>query len=71
MVDQNYQFQELSQLRWAGVRVVDRFVWEAISPEQAIEAAQTLDVIYSFTRAEQQRYHEWYYDTVDTVRVPS
>jgi glycosyltransferase involved in cell wall biosynthesis len=58
MVDQNYQFEELDRLRRAGVRVVGRFVWEAISPEQALEAAQTLDVIYSFTRAEQERYRE-------------
>jgi len=58
MVDQNYQFEKLSRLRRADVRVVGRFVWEAISPEQALEAAQTLDVIYSFTRAEQERYRE-------------
>lgn len=58
MVDQNYQFTELATLRRRGVRLIGRFVWEAISPERAREAVEVFDVIYSFTRAEQERYRE-------------
>jgi glycosyltransferase involved in cell wall biosynthesis len=58
MVDQNYQFEGLDQLRRAGVRVIGRYVWESITPEQVLQAAMTLDVIYAFTHAEQQRYRD-------------
>ena len=33
MFDQNYQFDEIAQLRRAGVRTIGRFVWEHFSDE--------------------------------------
>ena len=56
--DQNYQFAELTALRNAGVRTIGRFVWEHFSSEHVEGARQAFDVVFSFTRAEQQRYAE-------------
>jgi 1,2-diacylglycerol 3-alpha-glucosyltransferase len=56
MCDQNDQFAEIGALRETGVRTVGRFVWEHFAPEHAEPAKGAYDVIYSFTRAEQQRY---------------
>ena len=52
LVDQNYQFDALSALRRAGVRVLGRFVWESVREQDVHQAASAMDVVYSFTRAE-------------------
>jgi glycosyltransferase involved in cell wall biosynthesis len=54
--DQNYQFEEIARLRATGVRTVARFVWEAFAPEHVPEASEALDVIYSLTACERERY---------------
>lgn len=54
--DQNDQFDEIGALRADGVRTIGRFVWEHFAPEHAEPAKGAYDVIYSFTRAEQERY---------------
>ena len=54
--DQNDQFDEIAGLRAVGVRTIGRFVWEHFAPEHAEPAKAAYDVIYSFTRAEQERY---------------
>ncbi|HEX2128200.1 MAG TPA: glycosyltransferase family 4 protein [Solirubrobacterales bacterium] len=54
--DQNDQFDEIASLRDAGVRTIGRFVWETFAPEHVEPAKRAYDVIYSFTRAEQERY---------------
>jgi 1,2-diacylglycerol 3-alpha-glucosyltransferase len=56
LCDQNDQFAEIAALRRAGVRTIGRFVWEHFAPEHAGPAREAYDVIYSFTRAEQDRY---------------
>ncbi len=38
------------------MRTIGRFVWEHFAPEDAAPARDAYDVIYSFTRAEQDRY---------------
>jgi 1,2-diacylglycerol 3-alpha-glucosyltransferase len=54
--DQNDQFAEIGSLRRAGVRPIGRFVWESFAPDDAGPAREAYDVIYSLTRAEQERY---------------
>jgi 1,2-diacylglycerol 3-alpha-glucosyltransferase len=54
--DQNYQLTEIARLRRSGVRTVGRFVWEAFSPHHVPAAIEAMDVIYSLTRAERERY---------------
>jgi len=54
--DQNYGFEGIAALRRSGVRTVGRFVWEQFSAEHVAGAKEALDVIYSLTRCEQQRY---------------
>ena len=54
--DQNYQFEELATLRGAGVRTVGRFVWEHFSEEHVEGAQRAFEIVYSFTRVEQERY---------------
>jgi glycosyltransferase involved in cell wall biosynthesis len=54
--DQNYQFAEIARLRAAGVRTLARFVWEAFSPDHVAEAREALDVVYSLTACERERY---------------
>jgi glycosyltransferase involved in cell wall biosynthesis len=56
MCDQNDQFEEIAALRAAGVRTIGRFVWESFAPADAGPARDAYDLIYSFTRAEQERY---------------
>jgi 1,2-diacylglycerol 3-alpha-glucosyltransferase len=58
LCDQNYQFEELAELRRSGVRTVGRFVWEHFSAEHVPGATEAFDVVYSFTRAERERYAE-------------
>jgi 1,2-diacylglycerol 3-alpha-glucosyltransferase len=54
--DQNYQLEEIARLRGGGVRTVGRFVWEAFSAGHVAPATEAMDVIYSLTRAERERY---------------
>jgi 1,2-diacylglycerol 3-alpha-glucosyltransferase len=54
--DQNYQFAEIARLRDSGVRTVARFVWEAFSPDDVAGAREALDVVYSLTACERERY---------------
>ncbi len=56
--DQNYQFDELAQLRRRGVRTIGRFVWEHFTAEHVAGAREAFDVVYSLTRAEQKRYRQ-------------
>ena len=56
LCDQNYQFDELASLRRSGVRTIGRFVWEHFADEHVEGAQEAFDVIYSLTRAEQERY---------------
>jgi glycosyltransferase involved in cell wall biosynthesis len=56
LCDQNDQFAEIGALRAAGVRTIGRFVWESFAAEDAGPARDAYDVIYSLTRAEQERY---------------
>jgi 1,2-diacylglycerol 3-alpha-glucosyltransferase len=56
LCDQNYQFSELARLRAKGVRTVGRFVWEHFTAEHVEGAREAFDVVYSLTRAEQERY---------------
>jgi 1,2-diacylglycerol 3-alpha-glucosyltransferase len=56
LCDQNDQFEEIGRLRRNGVRTIGRFVWEHFPPEFAVPAREAYDVIYSLTRAEQERY---------------
>jgi 1,2-diacylglycerol 3-alpha-glucosyltransferase len=58
LCDNNYQFAEVASLRERGVRTVGRFVWEHFAPEHVAGARDAYDLVYSFTRAEQQRYRE-------------
>jgi 1,2-diacylglycerol 3-alpha-glucosyltransferase len=54
--DQNYQFEEIASLRERGIRTMGRFVWEHFTEEDVPGARRAYDVVYSFTRAEQERY---------------
>jgi 1,2-diacylglycerol 3-alpha-glucosyltransferase len=54
--DQNYQLDEIARLRRGGVRTIGRFVWEAFSEGHVGRATEAMDVIYSLTRAERERY---------------
>jgi len=65
--DQNYQFGELAQLRRRGARVVGRFVWEHFAEQHVPGALDAYDLVYSMTRAEQERYGGW---GVETPYVP-
>ena len=56
LCDQNDQFDEIRALRESGVRTIGRFVWESFADEDAEPAKAAYDVIYSYTRAEQERY---------------
>lgn len=56
LCDQNDQFEAIGSLREQGVRTIGRFVWESFAPEDVEPARAAYDVIYSFTRAEQERY---------------
>ena len=67
LCDQNYQFDEMAELRRRGVRTIGRFVWEHFTREHLDPALAAYDVVYSVTRAEQQRYRDW---GLQTPRVP-
>lgn len=67
LCDQNYQFEELTQIRRRGVRVIGRFVWEHFTREHVAPARAAYDVVYSVTVAERERYRGW---GMATPRVP-
>ena len=54
--DQNYGFDGIAELRRSGVRTVGRFVWEQFSPADVEPARDALDVVYSLTACERERY---------------
>jgi 1,2-diacylglycerol 3-alpha-glucosyltransferase len=54
--DQNYGFEGIAGLRRSGVRTVGRFVWEQFAESDVGPATDAIDVIYSLTRCEQERY---------------
>ena len=54
--DQNYEFDAIAALRGAGVRTIGRFVWERFSDEHVEPTKRAYDLVYSLTRAEQERY---------------
>ncbi|HEX2388786.1 MAG TPA: glycosyltransferase family 4 protein [Solirubrobacterales bacterium] len=56
LFDQNYQFDEIAQLRESGVRTIGRFVWEHFADEHVEPAGRAFDRIYSLTACEQERY---------------
>ena len=56
LFDQNYEFDAIAGLREAGIVTVGRFVWEQFSEEHVEPARRALDVVYSLTAAEQERY---------------
>jgi glycosyltransferase involved in cell wall biosynthesis len=56
MFDQNYQFDEIANLRGAGLRTLGRFVWEHFSTEHVGPANDAFDVVYSLTACERERY---------------
>jgi glycosyltransferase involved in cell wall biosynthesis len=59
LCDQNYQFDELAELRRRGIRTIGRFVWEHFTREHLDDARRAYDVIYSVIEAEQERYASW------------
>jgi glycosyltransferase involved in cell wall biosynthesis len=67
LVDQNYQFQILRNLRERGVTTIGRFVWEAFNRSHVPWAKEALSVIYSFTNAERDRYRSF---GIDSPLVP-
>jgi glycosyltransferase involved in cell wall biosynthesis len=58
LFDQNYQFEEIAQLRRDGVRTVGRFVWEHFAAEHVEPAQEAFELIYSLTACERERYAE-------------
>jgi glycosyltransferase involved in cell wall biosynthesis len=56
LFDQNYGFEAIAALRRSGVRTIGRFVWEQFAPEHVAPARDALDVVYSLTAAERERY---------------
>ena len=54
--DQNYEFDAVAALRASGVRTIGRFVWERFSDEHVEPTKRAYDLVYSLTRAEQERY---------------
>jgi 1,2-diacylglycerol 3-alpha-glucosyltransferase len=56
LFDQNYEFDAIAALRGSGVRTVGRFVWEQFAAENVEDAKRALDVVYSLTACERERY---------------
>jgi 1,2-diacylglycerol 3-alpha-glucosyltransferase len=54
--DQNYGFEGIAELRRSGVTTIGRFVWEQFAEADVAPAKRALDVIYSLTRCEVERY---------------
>ena len=58
LFDQNYEFEAIAALRESGVATAGRFVWEQFSDEHVEPAKRALEVIYSLTACERERYAE-------------
>src|SRR3954447_10787577 len=56
LFDQNYEFESIAALRDAGVATAGRFVWEQFSADDVEPAKRALEVVYSMTACEQERY---------------
>jgi 1,2-diacylglycerol 3-alpha-glucosyltransferase len=56
LFDQNYEFESIAALRASGVRTIGRFVWEHFATEHVEPSKAALDVVYSMTACEQERY---------------
>ena len=56
LFDQNYEFEAIEALRDSGVATAGRFVWEQFSAEHVEPAKRALDVVYSLTACERERY---------------
>jgi 1,2-diacylglycerol 3-alpha-glucosyltransferase len=56
--DQNYEFDAIEALRGIGVRTLGRFVWEQFGREHVEPAKRALELIYSLTECERERYAE-------------
>jgi glycosyltransferase involved in cell wall biosynthesis len=56
LFDQNYEFEAIAALRDAGVATAGRFVWEQFSAGDVEPAKRALEVVYSMTACEQERY---------------
>jgi 1,2-diacylglycerol 3-alpha-glucosyltransferase len=67
LFDQNYQFEEITALREAGVRTFGRFVWEHFSAEHVEPAQRAFTEVYSVTACELERYRAL---GIETPRVP-
>jgi 1,2-diacylglycerol 3-alpha-glucosyltransferase len=67
LFDQNYGFEAIESLRAAGTRTVSRFVWEQFAPEHVEPAKRALDVVYSLTECERDRYATL---GIESPRVP-
>jgi glycosyltransferase involved in cell wall biosynthesis len=67
LFDQNYQFDEISSLREAGVRTYGRFVWEHFGADHVEPARAAFTSVYSVTACEAERYRAL---GLETPRVP-
>jgi glycosyltransferase involved in cell wall biosynthesis len=56
LFDQNYEFESIAALRDSGVATAGRFVWEQFSDRHVEPAKRALEVVYSLTACEQERY---------------
>jgi glycosyltransferase involved in cell wall biosynthesis len=56
LFDQNYEFDSIAALRESGVRTIGRFVWEQFASDNVEDAKRALNVVYSMTACEQERY---------------
>jgi glycosyltransferase involved in cell wall biosynthesis len=56
LFDQNYEFEAIAALREAGVPTAGRYVWEQFSDEDVEPAKRALEVVYSLTECERERY---------------
>ena len=56
LFDQNYEFEAITALRDAGVATAGRFVWEQFSADDVEPAKRALEVVYSLTECERERY---------------
>ena len=61
--DQNYQFKEIAQLKEMGVKTIGRFVWESFGCSHIQDAKTAFNIIYSLTKCEQERYHNFGIDS--------
>jgi 1,2-diacylglycerol 3-alpha-glucosyltransferase len=56
LFDQNYEFDAIEALRESGVATAGRFVWEQFADDDVEPAKRALELVYSLTACEQERY---------------